>query len=43
MDDWLNFNEISLPKKDDFYSPLDIEDVIDADYAHTKEFVKILK
>ena len=30
------FNEISLPKKVDCYSHLNMEDAIDADYAHTK-------
>ena len=28
MDDWEKFNETSLPKKDDFHSPLN------ADYMH---------
>ena len=43
MDDWEKFNEKCLPEKD-FYSHLNMEDVADADYAHTqKEFVKILK
>ena len=44
MDDWEKFNETSLREKEDFYSHLNMEDITDADYAHTpKEFVKILK
>ena len=36
-DDWGKFNETSLPKKEDFYSHLNMEDITtDADYAHTK-------
>ena len=36
MDYWENFNETSLPEKEDFCSHLNIEDVTDADYAHAK-------
>ena len=36
MDDWERFNETTLPKKEDFYSHLNMEDITDADYAHTK-------
>ena len=43
MDDWEKFNETSLSAKEDFYSQLFMEDIADADYAHTKHFVKILK
>ena len=42
MDDWEKFSETSLPKKEDFYSHLNMEDITDADYAHSKR-VKILK
>ena len=31
MDVWEKFNETLLPKKKDFYSHLNIEDVTDAD------------
>ena len=34
------FNEVSLPEKEDFYSHLDMEDITDADYAHTKRAFK---
>ena len=43
MDDWEKFNEISLSEKEDFYSYLKMEDIIDAYYAHTKRFCKELK
>ena len=35
-DDWEKVNEISLPEKEDFYSPLNKEDITNADYAHAK-------
>ena len=40
MDDSERFNEISLPEKEDFYSHLNMEDITDADYAHTKRVCK---
>ena len=40
MDDWVKINKTSLPEKEDFYRHLNIEDVTDADYAHTKRFCK---
>ena len=43
MDDWENSNETLLPKKEDFYSNLNMEDITETDYAHKKELVKILK
>ena len=36
------FNETTLPKKEEFYSNLNMEDITDADYMHTKR-VKTLK
>ena len=36
MDDPERFNETSLPEKEDFYSHLNMEDITDANYAHTK-------
>ena len=38
MNDWEKFNETSL--SDDFKSHLNIEDITDADYAHTKRIFK---
>ena len=40
MDDWGKFNEISLPEKEDFYIHLNMEDITDADYTHTKRVCK---
>ena len=36
MDNQDKSNKTSLPKKEDFYSHLYMEDIVDADYAHTK-------
>ena len=43
MDDWEKLSETSLPEKVGFYSNFIMEDITDADYAHVKELVKILK
>ena len=43
MDDWEKFNETSFPEKEDFYSHLNVEDISDADYAHTKRVCKDFK
>ena len=40
MDGWEKFNETSLPEKEDFYSHLNIEDITDAYYAHSKRVCK---
>ena len=34
MDRWKKFNETKLPSKDKFYSTLNLEDILDDDYAH---------
>ena len=39
-DDWEKFNETSLPEKEDFYSHLNMEDITNADYTHTKRVFK---
>ena len=36
MEDWEKFMETSLPEKEDFNSHLNMEVIIDADYAHAK-------
>ena len=36
MDSWKRYDEIQLPKKDNFYSNLNMGDIADADYKHTK-------
>ena len=40
MDDLEKFNETSLPEKQDFYSHLNVEDIIDVDYVHAKRVYK---
>ena len=34
------FNKTSLPKKEDFYSHLNMEDTTEADYVHAKRICK---
>ena len=34
MDSWKRFNETELPSKDKFYSTLNLEDILNDDYAH---------
>ena len=36
MNDSERFNETTLPEKENFYSNLNIEDITDADYMHSK-------
>ena len=38
-----NFNETSLPEKDDFYSNLSMEYLINEDYIHAKGIPKEIK
>ena len=40
MDDWEKLSEASLPGKEDFYSHLNIEDITDTYYVHTKKVCK---
>ena len=40
MDDLEKFNETSLPKKEDFHSHLNMEDITDVDYTHAKRVCK---
>ena len=40
MDDWEKLNETLLSGKEVFYSHLKMEDITDADYAHTKRYCK---
>ena len=40
MDDWENFNETTLPEKEQFHSKLNMEEIIDADYMHGKRVCK---
>ena len=34
MDSWEKFNETSLPRKEDLYSNLNMENIDDIDYRH---------
>ena len=34
MCDWENFNETTLPEKEEFYSKSNVEYISDADYMH---------
>ena len=43
MDDWEKLHETSLLEREPSYSPLNMEDITNADYTHAKKFVKILK
>ena len=40
MDDWEKLDETSLPRKEDFYSYLNMEDITDADHAQAKRVCK---
>ena len=40
MDSWKSFDETSLPDKEDFYSSLNIKDIIDVDYRCAKRVYK---
>ena len=40
MDNWEKFNETLLSEKEAFYSRLNMEDITDTDYAHTKRVCK---
>ena len=43
MDSWERFDEILLPNKEDFYSILNMEEIIDVDYRHAKKVFKEFK
>ena len=40
MNDLEKFNETSLPGKEEFYSNLNIEDIMDLDYHYAKRICK---
>ena len=40
MNDWEKFNETTLPKKEEFYINLNLEDITDTDYMHTRRVCK---
>ena len=37
MDSWEKFDETWLPPKKDFYSELNLEDIINKDYSHAQK------
>ena len=37
MDDWEKFSETSIREKEHFCSHLNMEDITNADYTHTKK------
>ena len=39
MDSWERFDEVLLPKKEDFYSTLNMENITSVDYSHTKKSI----
>ena len=43
IDEWEKNNETSSPEEEDFYSHLNMEEITDADYPHTKRVCKGLK
>ena len=43
MDSWEKFNETSLPRKKDFYSDLNMENIDDIDYRHGNNVFKRFK
>ena len=40
MDDWEKYNKTSSPEKENFYSHLNIEDIMDAYYMHAENICK---
>ena len=36
IEEWKKFNELSFPKKKDFYNKINMEDIPDANYTHAK-------
>ena len=40
MDDWEKFNEKTLPEIEEFYSNLNVKEIIDADYMHGERVCK---
>ena len=43
IDSWERFDEKLLPKKESFYSTLNMEDITDVDYTHGKKVWKDFK
>ena len=43
MDEWEKFKVTSLPEKEEFYNNLNMEDIANAGYMHTKRVCKDLE
>ena len=43
MDDWEQFNELQLPKKEKFSGNFNMKDITNADYMHPKRVCKDFK
>ena len=43
IDDWEKFSETSLPEKENFYSHLNMQDITDEDYMHSKRVCEDFK
>ena len=43
MDDWVKFDETSLPKREDYYSNLSMKNITDADNVDGKRICKDFK
>ena len=43
MDEWGNFNETTLPEKEEVYCNLNMEGITDEDYMHAKKVYKNFK
>ena len=43
MDSWENFDETTLPPKEDFYSKLNLEGISDEDYAHAQKLWNVFE
>ena len=39
MDSWESFDETSLPNNEDFYTGLNMEDIMDIDNRHAKKSI----
>ena len=40
MDEWETFNKTLLPKKEEYYSNLNMDDITDTNYMHAKKVCK---
>ena len=43
MDNWGKFDETTLPPKEAFYSNLNLENISNEDYAHTRTVLEVFE